>query len=392
MNNNLFILRCAIESAKAQQKPLYVAVVDATNAFPLTDCATLWLKLQRLGIGGPIFDWLWMVYACVEYYVRHAGLTTDLFGALIGLLTGDTSSPVLWNLFASDLDMPAHRDDVFLVQRRISILAQADDILLLSHSPSGFQLKLNSMNTWGRLNFILVNKIKTVAMVYGSPVPSPLPEFMVGDAVLTISKKEKYVRVVFSTDTCSIFDKHYKVKEKSAWYYGHSIWAIKDWTGDLLPRHAKQLYMAQVDCHLIHGCEVMPDATKSLLEPLVDVQVKFICKMLHVGSRSMLVPLHTETGITPLQTCRFVLVLNFLKYTLTLQDNHLVWAAIMNSIALHISGRKTWFTDVLQAACNLPFSLAYDLDPWSMTPDYIDTYSKNGLQMHGRLVTARSWQ
>lgn len=58
MNNNLFILRCAIESAKAQQKPLYVAVVDATNAFPLTDCATLWLKLQRLGIGGPIFDWL----------------------------------------------------------------------------------------------------------------------------------------------------------------------------------------------------------------------------------------------------------------------------------------------------------------------------------------------
>lgn len=62
----------------------------------------------------------------------------------------------------------------------------------------------------------------------------------------------------------------------------------------------------------------------------------------------------------------------------------------MNSIALHISGRKTWFTDVLQAACNLPFSLAYDLDPWSMTPDYIDTYSKNGLQMHGRLVTARS--
>lgn len=157
-----------------------------------------------------------MVYACVEYYVRHAGLTTDLFGALIGLLTGDTSSPVLWNLFASDLDMPAHRDDVFLVQRRISILAQADDILLLSHSPSGFQLKLNSMNTWGRLNFILVNKIKTVAMVYGSPVPSPLPEFMVGDAVLTISKKEKYVRVVFSTDTCSIFDKHYKVKEKSA--------------------------------------------------------------------------------------------------------------------------------------------------------------------------------
>ncbi|PBK79030.1 hypothetical protein ARMGADRAFT_879905, partial [Armillaria gallica] len=138
----------------------------------------------------------------------------------------------------------------------------------------------------------------------------------------------------------------------------------------------KQLYMARVDCHLIHGCEVMPDATKSLIEPLVDVQVKFIRKMLHVGSRSMLVPLHTETGITPLQTRRFILVLKFLKYTLALQDKHLVRAAIMNSIVLHMAGRKTWFTDLLQAARNLPYPLAYELDPWSLTPDYVDLYSK----------------
>ncbi|KAK0202596.1 hypothetical protein DFS33DRAFT_1341541 [Desarmillaria ectypa] len=85
--------------------------------------------------------------------------------------------------------------------------------------------------------------------------------------------------------------------------------------------------------------------------------------MLHVGSRSMLVALHTETGITPLQTRRFILVPKFLKYTLALQDKHLVRAAIMNSIVLHISGRKSWFTYILQAARNLPYTLAYELDP-----------------------------
>ncbi len=221
-------------------------------------------------------------------YVRHVGLSTDLFGALVGLLTGDTSSPVLWNLFASDLEMPMYKDDVVLARRKLSILAQADDILLLSHSPGGFQLKLNAMSSWGGLNFILVNKIKTVAMVYGSLLPSLLPRFTVGSAVLTVSEKEKYVGVVFSTDTRMMFEKHYTAKEKTACY---SIWAIEDRTGDLLPQHAKQLYMARVDCHLIHGCEVMPDATKLLIEPLVDVQVKFIRKMHHVGSHSMLVPL-----------------------------------------------------------------------------------------------------
>ncbi|PBK79388.1 hypothetical protein ARMGADRAFT_1056323 [Armillaria gallica] len=242
--------------------------------------------------------------------------------------------------------MPTHKDDVVLAGRKLSILAQADDILLLSHLPPGFQLKLDAMASWGGVNFILVNRIKTVAMVYGAPVPSPLPSFAVGSNILGVSEKEKYVGVVFSTDTRSMFENHYKAKEKAARYYGHSIWAIED------------------------------HATKSLIEPLVDVQVKFIRKMLHVSSRSMLVPLHTDTGITPLQTRRFILVLKFLEYTLALQDKHLVRAAITNSIVLHIAGRKTWFTDLLQAARNLPYPLAYELDPWSLTPDYVDLYSK----------------
>ncbi|KAK0237573.1 hypothetical protein EDD85DRAFT_769399, partial [Armillaria nabsnona] len=55
-NNNPFILRCAIEEAKSKSKPLYVAVVDATNAFPFTDHATLWLKLNQLRMGGPLIS------------------------------------------------------------------------------------------------------------------------------------------------------------------------------------------------------------------------------------------------------------------------------------------------------------------------------------------------
>ncbi|KAE9398119.1 hypothetical protein BT96DRAFT_778833, partial [Gymnopus androsaceus JB14] len=55
-NNNAFILRCAIEKAKAMGKTLYVATVDITNAFPSTDRATLWLKLKMLGMSGKLFD------------------------------------------------------------------------------------------------------------------------------------------------------------------------------------------------------------------------------------------------------------------------------------------------------------------------------------------------
>jgi hypothetical protein len=54
------------------------------------------------------------------------------FKAFIGLLTGDPASPILWNLFLADLVMMPDRNDVFLAAVRISLLAQADDILLFS--------------------------------------------------------------------------------------------------------------------------------------------------------------------------------------------------------------------------------------------------------------------
>ncbi|PBK71507.1 hypothetical protein ARMSODRAFT_1071482 [Armillaria solidipes] len=52
-------------------------------------------------------------------------------------------------------------------------------------------------------------------------------------------------------------------------------------------------------------------------------------------------------------------------------DNSHVRQPVVNEV--HAEYCKTY---VLQPACNLPFSLAYDLDPWSLTPDYIDAYSK----------------
>ncbi|KAJ6579025.1 hypothetical protein B0H10DRAFT_2198817 [Mycena sp. CBHHK59/15] len=86
-----FILRCLKEWARAHGHTLYVACVNFTNAFPLTDQPTLWLKLFRLGMGGKIFDWLRMLYDRMAYYVRHGDMESEQFKALIGLLTGDTA-------------------------------------------------------------------------------------------------------------------------------------------------------------------------------------------------------------------------------------------------------------------------------------------------------------
>ncbi|KAJ7081803.1 hypothetical protein B0H15DRAFT_786121, partial [Mycena belliarum] len=55
-NNNPFVLRCIRDWARAHGKTVYVAAIDATNAFPSTDHPTLWLKLAKLGMAGPVSD------------------------------------------------------------------------------------------------------------------------------------------------------------------------------------------------------------------------------------------------------------------------------------------------------------------------------------------------
>lgn len=67
---------------------VYVAAVDATNAFPSTDQPTLWLKTMwlRLRMGMGLFDWLHMLYEGMEYYVLHGDRNSAEFKAFIDLM------------------------------------------------------------------------------------------------------------------------------------------------------------------------------------------------------------------------------------------------------------------------------------------------------------------
>ena len=59
--------------------------------------------------------------------VKHNRELSDSFKSLIGLLTGDTASPMLWNIYFHDLHIPEDDDDVILNGRKISHVEQADE-------------------------------------------------------------------------------------------------------------------------------------------------------------------------------------------------------------------------------------------------------------------------
>ncbi|KIJ33938.1 hypothetical protein M422DRAFT_106985, partial [Sphaerobolus stellatus SS14] len=52
--NNSFVLHYSIDKSAAADKILFAVFVDLTNAFPSTHRVTIWRKMQKLGVDGPI--------------------------------------------------------------------------------------------------------------------------------------------------------------------------------------------------------------------------------------------------------------------------------------------------------------------------------------------------
>ncbi|KAJ7662335.1 hypothetical protein B0H17DRAFT_953262, partial [Mycena rosella] len=106
-------------------------------------------------------------------------------------------------------------------------------------------------------------------------------------------------------------------------------------------------YMARIDFHLIHGCEITSDSKDIHVNQLTKVQVRFIRHMLSLHNRSMITPLFTETGITPIRVQRFQIILTHLM--------HYACAALDSPPELSARGKRFWAKNLITAASRPPF-------------------------------------
>ncbi|KAJ4494573.1 hypothetical protein C8J55DRAFT_415141 [Lentinula edodes] len=120
------------------------------------------------------------------------------------------------------------------------------------------------------------------------------------------------------------------------------------------PSITKQLYTALVDCHLTHGCEIMPDTDPGLLRILEDVQLRFLRRMLGLSTNSVITPLYTETGIMPIRARRVSLTLRYLKYLIELPNTHYASLALAENDNLRNSLCPCWLSDLDYAINQLP--------------------------------------
>jgi uncharacterized membrane protein len=69
-------------------------------------------------------------------------------------------------------------------------MEQADDVILISLTADGAQRKMNVLWKWCSVNFMVINPVKSLLIIYGL-IPKLLPIFHVGAEAVTIVKSTK---------------------------------------------------------------------------------------------------------------------------------------------------------------------------------------------------------
>ena len=133
----IFVLNTLITKTLQSNRRLYCVFVDYRKAFDSISHNMLWSKLWKAGIRGRLLNIIRSIYDNVKSCVKLDGKLSAMFDLHVGLLQGESLSPILFSLFINDIEselinsnwqsyqlqlinlfISLHADDNFLFFRR----------------------------------------------------------------------------------------------------------------------------------------------------------------------------------------------------------------------------------------------------------------------------------
>ena len=166
----IFALHTIIKSnLKKRGGRLYCCFVDYKKAFDLIDRSKLWCKLIKQGVEGKMLNVIISLYDKVKICVKFDGCLSDYFESRVGLFQGEVLSPILYSLYVNDCEIHFIRENCPAIDFNlisVFLLMYADDMVLLSESPEGLQVLLNSLYNYNTQWNLTLNSDKTKIMVF----------------------------------------------------------------------------------------------------------------------------------------------------------------------------------------------------------------------------------
>ncbi|KAJ7159833.1 hypothetical protein C8R43DRAFT_880676 [Mycena crocata] len=295
--------------------------------------------------------------------VRLNGQYSEMFISLLGLLTGDPTSPNFWNIFLRMLKLTAWPEDTRLNGKEITKLEQADDLMIAAGSVPSFQYKLNETATQMADLGCEVQESKCEFAVAGVR-PNGKLEFTMNGKKLEEVDVMKYVGIHHDFRSKDMYVKHHSVYNAKATTAANMCLGVSRIVGDLPVWDARTLYMARVDPYLTNGADICPDVVEARIVEKEAIQHYYLRRMLGLTARSMTAILFSETGLEPIRYRRVRQLLGYFHHMAVLAEKdptRLIADGLLDSLDLARQHKISWINDICVVLSKLPIPVYWDL-------------------------------
>ena len=180
---------------------MYTTFIDLKKAFDFIDRDMLLYKLLLNNVDGKIYHSIKSIYTETSACISINNTRTDWFFCKSGVKQGDNCSPTLFSIFVDDLVKEINNLGlgVSVGDTGVSAFLYADDIALISLTEQDIQRLQDTFHDWCKRWRVLINIDKS-NFVHFRQGRRKRTEFVfkVGDNVLEVTEKYKYLGIVFS--------------------------------------------------------------------------------------------------------------------------------------------------------------------------------------------------
>ena len=167
--DHIYVLYSIIKNRKNRSLDTFVAYIDFYKCFDIIDRNLLFFKLTQYGIDGKIYDAIKSMYSNTYSRVNINDKFTDWFETSNGCRQGDVISPTAFAILINDLLKELNscglgvKIDANLI---VSVLAFADDIVLLAENENDLQKLVGIVYRWSMKWRFIVNPEKSQVVHY----------------------------------------------------------------------------------------------------------------------------------------------------------------------------------------------------------------------------------
>ena len=282
---------------------LFGCFVDFSKAFDSLPRNSLFKKLLDYNINGKFYDCLANMYMGDQCCIKVGNRITDLFTANQGVKQGCILSPLLFNIFLSDLQQKLEESQnnpaKISTDQTLGCLIWADDLLLLSQTEIGLNNMLRTLNNFSQQNGLTINMDKTKAMIFNKTGRHMRRNFFLGNEKVNTTREYKYLGFKITpsgeinSGICDLKDRalkgFFKLKKKMGPFF------IKH------PLVTMKLFQTLIKPILLYSSDFWGVLKMPKNNPLENLHMKFCKQLLGVQRQTTNIGVLLELGQIPLQ-------------------------------------------------------------------------------------------